>query len=81
MHASVAAVKAVDPGILVEQAAGITRADQVYRYILAGADGVGAASGVAAAADPAAKAREMIAAVARARDDRAAHEREGLVGA
>ena len=70
MTASIDAVKGVDDRILVEQAAGIRTAEQVYKYILAGAEGVGVASGIIKASNPAETMRAMIAAVRRAADDR-----------
>jgi triosephosphate isomerase len=63
------AVKAVNPYILVEQAAGITTGRQVYDFIMAGSDGAGAGSGIFLAERPLDKADEMIAAVRRAADD------------
>ncbi len=66
---TVNAVKAVDTGILTEIAAGITKGEDVYRYILAGSDGAGAASGILKSDDPAALLEEMVAAVARAKKD------------
>ena len=57
------AIKAIDPDILVEQAAGITTGQQVYDFILAGSEAAGAASGIMNAADPLAKIDELIAAV------------------
>lgn len=62
-------VKAVYADILVEQAAGITKAQQVYDFIMAGSDAAGAASGIVNAADPVKTAVDMIAAVRRAADD------------
>jgi len=62
-------IKAIGPGILVEQAAGITRGDQVYDFIMAGSEGAGAGSGIFTAEDPYATADEMIAAVKKARDE------------
>ena len=67
---SIRAIKEIDPKIIVEQAAGITNGEQVYEFIMAGAEAVGAASGVCRADDPFLKARELIAAAARARNDR-----------
>ncbi len=64
-----AAIKAIDPNILVEQAAGITTGQQVYDFIMAGSEAAGAASGIVNAADPIAKVDEMIAATRRAADD------------
>jgi len=64
-----AAIKAIDPNILVEQAAGITNGQQVYDFIMAGSEAAGAASGIFNSRDPYATAEEMIAAVRRARDD------------
>lgn len=66
---TVNAVKAVDTGILTEIAAGITKGEDVYQYIMAGSDGAGAASGILKSDDPAALLEEMVAAVARAKKD------------
>ena len=38
-------IKAIDPNIMVEQAAGITNGQQVYDFIMAGSEAAGAASG------------------------------------
>ena len=62
-------IKAIDPGIMVEQAAGITNGQQVYDFIMAGAEAAGAASGIMNAADPIAMIDEMVSAVRRAKDD------------
>ena len=74
---STASIRAVSTRVLVEQAAGVTTPDDVFELVLAGADGVGAASGIAAAADPLGAGRAMIAAMAEARALRArnAHSR------
>lgn len=66
---SVRVIRAIDPNILVEQAAGITNAQQVYDFIMAGSDAAGAASGIVNAADPAAILDEMVHAVRRAADN------------
>lgn len=63
------AIKAIDPNIMVEQAAGITNGQQVYDFIMAGSEAAGAASGIMKAADPLAMIDEMIAATRRAADD------------
>ena len=63
------AVKAVDPSILVAQAAGITNAQQVYDFIMAGSEAAGSASGILTSANPHALLNEMVRAVSRARDD------------
>ena len=68
-------VKAIDPDILVEQAAGITTGRQVYDFLMAGSEGAGAASGICRAKDPVAAIYEMIAATRRAADDLKAKER------
>jgi len=65
----IAAIKAIDPDILVEQAAGITNGQQVYDFIMAGSEAAGSASGIFNSSNPYATAEEMIAAVRRARDD------------
>ena len=63
------AIKAIDPEIMVEQAAGITNGQQVYDFIMAGSEAAGAASGIMNAKDPFAMIDEMIAATRRAADD------------
>jgi triosephosphate isomerase len=65
----IAAVKAVDPTICVEQAAGITTAQQVYEFIMAGSQAAGAASGILKSADPLGLLHEMVGAVRRAKDE------------
>lgn len=67
---SIRVIKAIDPDIIVEQAAGITNGQQVYDLILAGAEAAGAASGICKAPDPCTMAREMILAVRAALDNR-----------
>lgn len=62
-------IKSIDPGILVEQAAGITTGKQVYEFLMAGSEGTGAGSGIFMSKDPFAVADEMIASVRKARDD------------
>lgn len=73
-------VKEVNPKILVEQAAGITTAQQIYDFIMAGSDGAGSASGILNSADPVSLLNEMVEAVATARDDliSASGENEGV---
>lgn len=63
------AIKAIDPEIMVEQAAGITNGQQVYDFIMAGSEAAGAASGIMNAKDPFAMIDEMIAATRRAAED------------
>jgi triosephosphate isomerase len=63
------AVKSIDRSILVEQAAGITTAQQVYDFIMAGSEAVGSASGILTSADPQALLNQMVRAVSRARED------------
>lgn len=63
------AIKAIDPNILVEQAAGITNGQQVYDFIMAGSAAAGSSSGIFNSKDPYATVDEMIAAVRRARDE------------
>lgn len=64
-------VKAIDENIIIEPAAGISSGQDVYDFIYAGADAAGAASGILNSEEPYAMLEEMIAAVRRARDDRA----------
>lgn len=66
---SIRAIKEIDPHIMVEQAAGITNAKQVYDFIMAGSEAAGAASGIMNATDPIAMIDEMIAATRQAADD------------
>ena len=63
---SIARIKAINPAIMVLQGAGISNGQDVYNVIRAGAEATGATSGILKAPDPAAMAREMIAAVRRA---------------
>lgn len=66
---TVGAVKAIDKNILTEIAAGITKPEDVYEYIMAGSDAAGSASGILKSDDPAKLLDEMVAAVRRAKDD------------
>jgi triosephosphate isomerase len=66
--ATVREIGAIDPAILVEQAAGITTGQQVYDFLMAGSHSAGAGSGIFNAKDPYATAEEMIASVRRAAD-------------
>lgn len=68
---SIRVIKQIDPNILVEQAASISCGKHVYDFIYAGAEAVGACSGICTAADPCAMVDEMVGAVRRAHDDRA----------
>lgn len=63
------AVKSINPSILVEQAAGITNAQQVYDFIMAGSEAAGSASGILTSANPYALLNEMVRSVKRARED------------
>jgi triosephosphate isomerase len=63
------AVKSIDQSILVEQAAGITTAQQVYDFIMAGSEAAGSASGILNSANPYALLNEMVCSVNRARED------------
>ena len=54
------AIKAIDPDIMVEQAAGITSGRQVYDFIMAGSEAAGAASGIINAEDPLAIDRKSV---------------------
>jgi triosephosphate isomerase len=66
---TVRAVKAIDSRIMVEQAAGITTAQQIYDFIMAGSDAAGAASGILHSPEPFALLDEMVRAVSRAKLD------------
>jgi triosephosphate isomerase (TIM) len=63
------AVKAIDPAILVEQAAGITTAQQVYDFIMAGSEAAGSASGILNSPDPLKLVAEMIRYTRKAGDE------------
>jgi triosephosphate isomerase (TIM) len=63
---TVAAVKAVDPSILVMSGAGVNGPDDVDRMLRLGLDGTGSSSGILRAADPFAAMRGMLEATARA---------------
>lgn len=68
-------IKAIDPNILVEQAAGITTAQQIYDFIMAGSDAAGSASGVLNSENPHQLLDEMISYVKKAREAIAKHGR------
>ena len=68
--ATIEAVNKIDPRIMVLQGAGISNGGDVYNVIKAGAMATGSTSGIIKAADPAAMAEEMIAALRRAWDER-----------
>ncbi len=73
------AVKKIDPEILVEQAAGITTADQIYEFIMAGSEGAGSASGILNSDEPYKLLDEMVAAVRKAKDTIEENEGSGEV--
>ena len=64
-----AAIKRINPEILVLQGAGISNAKDVYNVIKAGADATGTTSAIMKAADPEAMMEEMICAVRTAWDE------------
>ena len=66
---AIKAVKAIDPGIMVEQAAGITTAQQIYDFIMAGSEAAGSASGIINSPDPVALLDEMVSYVKKAREE------------
>lgn len=70
VEASNAAIHAVDPMIMVEQAAGVSTPEQVYEMIMAGAQGVGVASGICKSKDPCAMLDAMAHSVRMAFDAR-----------
>ncbi len=72
---SIAVIKEINPDILVLQGAGISSGKDVYNVIRAGAEATGSTSGIITAPDPEAMAEEMISAVRRAWDERAAEAR------
>ena len=57
---TIAAVRAINPDIMVLQGAGISGPDDVANVIRAGAQATGCTSGVMKAADPEAAAEEML---------------------
>ena len=65
---AIRAVKAIDPNIMVEQAAGITTAQQIYDFILAGSEAAGSASGIIRSENPHALLNEMVLYVKKARE-------------
>jgi triosephosphate isomerase len=67
--AALAAVKGVDPSILVMSGAGVNGPDDVDRIMRLGLDGTGSSSGILRAADPVAAMRAMLEATARAWHD------------
>jgi len=67
-----AAIKKINPEILVLQGAGISNGRDVYNVIKAGADATGTTSGIMKAADPEAMLDEMICAVRKAWNEKLA---------
>ncbi len=70
VDACISLVKEANPDIMVLPSAGISCGQDCYNIIMTGADGSGSSSGICKAADPAAMAEEMMAAVRRAYDER-----------
>lgn len=66
---TVKAVNEIDKNIITEIAAGISTAQDVYDYIMAGSDAAGAASGIIKSDHPDELLEEMVAAVAKAKKD------------
>lgn len=66
---AIQAVKSIDKNIMVEQAAGITTAQQIYDFIMAGSEAAGSASGILKSSDPLALLDEMVSYVKKARED------------
>lgn len=66
---AIKAVKAIDPNILVEQAAGITTAQQIYDFIMAGSEAAGSASGILNSHCPYELLDEMVSYVKKAKED------------
>lgn len=66
---TVKAVNAIDASIITEIAAGISTAQDVYDYIMAGSNAAGAASGIIKSDHPDELLDEMVAAVAKAKAD------------
>jgi len=66
---AIKAVKAIDPNIMVEQAAGITTAQQIYDFIIAGSEAAGSASGILNSSNPLVLLDEMISFVKKAKED------------
>jgi triosephosphate isomerase len=66
---ALAAVRGVDPRILVMSGAGVSGPEDVERVIRLGLDGTGSSSGILKAADPVAMLRAMLEATARAWHD------------
>lgn len=69
VNKTVKAVNAIDSNIITEIAAGISTAQDVYDYIMAGSDAAGAASGIIKSERPDELLEEMVAAVAKAKKD------------
>ena len=66
---TVKVIKDIFPDIIVEQAAGITTAEQIYQFIMAGSDAAGSCSGVLNSKNPLALLDEMICSVKKAKDE------------
>ena len=69
MKKSVDTVKKINPSILVELGARICSGEDVYKTIMAGADGTGSASQISCSDDPAAVMEDMLLGVVKAREE------------
>jgi triosephosphate isomerase len=67
---TLAAVRAIDPRILVMSGAGVNSPQDVARMVELGLDGTGSSSGILKAGDPVRVMREMLEALARAWEER-----------
>ena len=65
---AICAIKSIDPNIMVEQAAGITTAQQIYDFIMAGSEAAGSASGILNSPEPLVLLDEMVSCVKKARE-------------
>lgn len=63
-------IKNINPKILIMQAAGVSKPEDVYRMISMGADGTGCTSGIVCAEDPIQMLNDMIEALVKAAKER-----------
>lgn len=62
-------IRNLNPDIMVEQAAGITKGIQIYNFIMVGNDGAGSASGILKSPNPLMLLDEMVSYVRKAKDE------------
>lgn len=67
-------IRAIDPNILVEQAAGVSNGEDVYNIIMAGSDGTGATSSIVKSPNPKETLFDMVTGLKKAERERGKYD-------